>query len=98
MDKFEFSEKLYSYCKDAIQFHGKKDQLIKVAEELNELQTEAFQALKGKPDKNHMVEEIGDVVIMICQLKMIYGISDAEIRDWILFKIMREREKMQGQA
>lgn len=54
-------------------------QTIVAIEELAELQKELTKALRDKPNRKKITEEIGDVEIMIEQLKIIFNINDADL-------------------
>lgn len=72
----------------------KDKQLIVAIEELSELQKELCKALRGKPNKEDIIEELADVLIMLDQLKIYFKIEDDEIRDIIDQKIERTKERL----
>ena len=72
----------------------KDKQLIVAIEELSELQKELCRALRGKPNKEDIIEELADVLIMLDQLKIYFKIEDDEIRDIIDQKIERTKERL----
>ena len=69
-------EMIYS---KAIATYGKTLQSIVAIEECSELQKEISKLLRGKGDKEHLTEEITDVLICIEQLQMMYDISLIDI-------------------
>lgn len=73
----KYEEEIYS---KVIKKYGFEHQLIVAIEELSELQKELTKALRGKIRIDKLHEEIADVEIMICQLKMIYSMSEIEIK------------------
>lgn len=83
----------------ALSFFGDKEQQIKTCEELGELQAEIFKSLKGKADKEHITEEIVDVLVCVEYLKKIHDISDYELDNMFgkkvdrLIKLLDEEEK-----
>ena len=54
----------------------KDKQLIVAIEELSELQKELCKALRGKPNKEDIIEELADVLIMLDQVKIYFKIED----------------------
>ncbi len=79
--------------KELIKKYGDK-QLIVAVEELSELQKELCKALRGKPNKENIIEEFADVLIMLDQVKIYFKIEDDEIRDIIDQKIERTKERL----
>lgn len=73
----------------AIDTYGPELQQVVAIEELSELQKEISKMIRGKGSLIHLVEEIADVKIMIKQLMMIHEISDKEVNDEIVFKVLR---------
>ena len=59
----------------ALDFYGRREQEIKVCEELGELQQAVFKSLKGTPSKENLTEEIADVLITIEYIKKIHNIK-----------------------
>ena len=76
----------------AIIKNGILGQSMVAVEELAELQKEISKATRGFHNQSALTEEIADVLIMIEQLKMIYNISDDDIKLWMDFKIQRLEE------
>ena len=89
-------EELFHYGMEALDYHGRDQQLLKTAEELGELQQAIFKAMSDRLDWDNLVEEFGDVLIMLVQVKIALEISGAEISDWMRYKMQKNREKMQG--
>ena len=71
-------------------------QLIVAIEELSELQKELCKHLRGKTDVDHIVEEIADVCIMLCQLMLYFNISETDVLKVIDEKIKRTEERLLG--
>lgn len=63
--------------------------LIIVMEELNELGQQVSKVLRNKMDKEHLVEEVADVIIALEYVKTICHISDNELDDAIHYKLKR---------
>lgn len=80
--------------KEAIRVFGCEAQLDIVVEELAELTCAIQRRKRGRPDAN-VEEEMGDVFVILEQLKMIYGISESEIQGWIDSKIERLQDRIE---
>ena len=72
----------------------KDKQLIVAIEELSELQKELCKTLRGNINKENIVEELANVLIMLDQLKIYFKIEDDEIREMIDKKIERTKERL----
>lgn len=83
---------LKMYAKFIADFFGKKKQLNKLKEELNELIVECDRMLDTNTDKldYSFLEEVADVSNMIEQLKYLY--NDREIDDRVL-QIRKEKNE-----
>lgn len=64
-----------------------------IQEELGEFQKEISKDLRGKLNKNNLLEEIADVVIVMHMAKFIYNISDEELEEWVNKKMKRNLER-----
>lgn len=67
----------------SIEIWGEDTQTTVCMEECAELIQAISKEKRGKSDKNHLAEEIGDVLISIEILKQIYAISDDTLKAWI---------------
>lgn len=67
----------------SIEIWGEDAQTTVCMEECAELIQAISKEKRGKSDKNHLAEEIGDVLISIEILKQIYTISDDTLKAWI---------------
>ena len=65
--------------KQAIDLYGEKAQKLMAIEEMSELTKEICKDFRGKLNREHLIEEIVDVIITIDQLMMMYEISGDEI-------------------
>ena len=74
-----------------IAYYGEKHQKNKAIEELLELAS----AIYGN-DKENVIEEIADVLIMIEQMQLIFGITNDDIQKVKEFKIKRTLERMKN--
>lgn len=59
----------------AVSKYGEELQLIVAIEELSELQKEICKILRGKGDRNHLLEEVADVTVMLEQIEMIFDLT-----------------------
>lgn len=75
--------------KRSIEHYGKDLQSTVCMEECAELIQAISKEKRGKSDKDHLSEEIADVLICIEMLKQIYNITDDEIYPWVINKQQR---------
>ena len=80
--------------KRSIEHYGKDVQSTVCMEECAELIQAISKEKRGKSDKDHLAEEIADVIICIEMLKEIYSISDDMISEWIQIKEARIIERI----
>ena len=72
---------LRELCRSAIETFGGENQLLQTCEELAEL-TQAISKAKrygGRAETENVAEEIADVLIMIAQIQIIFGIPDHRV-------------------
>ncbi|MBF1109121.1 MAG: hypothetical protein HXL56_01185 [Solobacterium sp.] len=81
--------------KQAISAYGEKAQKLMAIEEMSELTKEICKDFRGKLDREHLIEEIIDVIITIDQLMMMYEISGDEIEQMRERKIERLKERLE---
>ena len=79
---------------DSINYYGANIQTTVCMEELAELIQAISKEKRGKSDKNHLAEEMADVLICIEILKQVYSVTDAELQEWIDKKQGRIDERM----
>ena len=80
--------------KRSIEHYGKDLQSTVCMEECAELIQAISKEKRGKSDKDHLAEEMADVIICIEMLKEIYSISDDMISEWIQIKEARIIERI----
>ena len=80
--------------KRSIENYGKDLQSTVCMEECAELIQAISKEKRGKSDKEHLSEEMADVIICIEMLKEIYSISDDMISEWIQIKEARIIERI----
>ena len=78
--------------KQAIDLYGEKAQKLMAIEEMSELTKEICKDFREKPNRENLIEEMADVLIMLDQMLLMYKISGDEIQQ------MRERkiERLKG--
>ena len=86
-----------SIVKQSIDFYGEDLQSTVCMEECAELIQAISKQKRGKSDKEHLTEEIADVLICIKLLQSIYDIPDGHIADWIISKQARMLERIKGE-
>lgn len=78
----------------SIEHYGEEKQSIVCMEECAELIQAISKELRGKSDRNHLAEEMADVIICIEMLKQIYNITEDEIYSWVINKQERTIERI----
>ena len=80
-------------CEQLIDKYGDK-QVVVAIEELSELQKELCKSLRDKTNKENIIEEMADAIIMINQMQMYFKISDEELHKEINYKLNRTKERL----
>ena len=80
--------------KRSIEHYGKDLQSTVCMEECAELIQAISKEKRGESDKDHLSEEIADVLICIEMLGQIYNITDDMISEWIQIKEARIIERI----
>lgn len=80
--------------KQAIDLYGEKAQKLMAIEEMSELTKEICKDFREKLNRENLIEEMADVLIMLDQMLLMYKISGDEIQQ------MRERkiERLKGRV
>ena len=81
--------------KQAIDLYSEKAQKLMAIEEMSELTKEICKDFRGKLNREHLIEEIVDVIITIDQLMMMYEISGDEIEQMRERKFERLKERLE---
>lgn len=82
----------------AIKVYGKDLQKQVAIEEMAELTKEICKDFRGKGNREHIIEEMADVCIMLDQLMIIYDIETNEMLDEIDIKTARLEERILREA
>ena len=86
---------VFNIYNKAIELYGEKAQKLMAIEEMSELTKEICKDFRGKLDREHLIEEIVDVIITIDQLMMMYEISGNEIEQMRERKFGRLKERLE---
>lgn len=81
---------------EAIRQNGYKMQTMVAIEEMSELTKELVKFMRGEHNTDAIAEEIADVEIMLCQMKIIYDIKDEDVEKLMVIKLKRLKERMEG--
>lgn len=83
--------------KRIIELYGEHAQKLMAIEEMSELTKEVCKDFRGKLDREHLIEEIADVLITLDQMLLIYEISEEEIYLMCERKMERLKERLEKQ-
>lgn len=95
MNKINYEERAKVYA-DAMATFGTGMQLIVALEELSEAQKEICKSLRGKVNPEHLAEEVADAIIMLEQVRQMFGINDAVCRV-MDEKVMRLKRRIEAE-
>lgn len=84
-------------CKEIIDFYGTENTTVVSIEESSEVIKELTKMLRGKGVKEHLEEEIADVIITLKEICMIYNLDAENIQKQIEYKQNRECKRMKGE-
>lgn len=87
------SEEVIDLYKKLIHRYGEK-QIVVAIEELSELQKELCKSLRGKTNRENIIEEIADVLIMLDQVILYYRLDQQEIQKAVEYKVKRTKERL----
>lgn len=79
---------------EAIKKYGIAMQTVVSIEEMSELTKELTKLLRGKGSKKALTEEVADVLIMITQIQLMFGICDEDVKEVMDSKLKRLKERM----
>nr|DAQ31104.1 MAG TPA: nucleoside triphosphate pyrophosphohydrolase [Caudoviricetes sp.] len=83
--------------KQAIDTYGVRAQKLMAIEEMSELTKEICKDFRGKLNREHLVEEMADVLIMLDQMLLLYKISGEEVGLMRIKKVERLKERLEKQ-
>ncbi len=81
---------------ETIDTFGHRMQTMVAIEEMSELTKELVKHMRGRDNRDAIAEEIADVEIMLCQLRLMHGIKTTDIDALIAGKINRLKNKLEG--
>lgn len=84
-------------CQAALETFGKELQVTMAIEEMSELTKELCKNSRGQENTTHIAEEIADVEIMLCQMKMLFGCA-RQVETYRQFKLERLAERIKEEA
>ena len=83
--------------KQAIETYGVRAQKLMAIEEMSELTKEICKDFRGKMEREHLIEEMADVLIMLDQMLLLYKISGEEVGLMRIKKVERLKERLEKQ-
>ena len=85
-----------SKCRRIAEHYGKKNQERQAVSKLCELQYVLTRRLEQRHAdwQNDLLDEMADCLVMIEQLRALYGIEDEELTDRVNFKLNRQLERI----
>ena len=78
----------------AVLRHGITTQSVVCIEEMAELQKEISKFIRGKGNKDNLIEEMADVYICLNMLAKMYGVTDQQLNVEILRKQKRTLKRL----
>ena len=85
---------IFNTYNKAIELYGEHAQKLMAIEEMSELTKEICKDFRGKLDREHLIEEMTDVLITMDQMMIMYEISVNEIKQMREGKLERLKERM----
>ena len=79
----------------AIEVYGKDMQLNVAIEELSELIKEICKYKRGEDNRENIIEEMADCIIMLRQLEIIFGIGFDDINPTMMEKLYRLETRLE---
>ena len=96
MNKISYEQRVQTYTNALIHF-GKANQLVVALEELSEVQKEICKTMRGESNLDHLAEEIADAIIMLEQVRLMFGLNDL-VCEKMDEKIQRLDGKLKGET
>lgn len=91
-----FKDKHKAIMEKAVETWGVEDQFMMAIGECGEFVTLAGRHVQGRLDKEQIIDEVADVLVMMHQMALIYG--EQEVRDRIEFKMNKVFGKLMAQG
>lgn len=83
--------------KQAIETYGVRAQKLMAIEEMSELAKEICKDFRGELNRENLIEEMADVLIMLDQMLILYKISGEEVGLMRIKKVERLKERLEKQ-
>lgn len=83
------------FYKEVIDTYGVENQIMMLFEEMAELQKEICKNFRGRENRDHIIEEMADVFIMMNQLQIIFDVKDKELADVTEYKVYRLKKRLE---
>jgi NTP pyrophosphatase (non-canonical NTP hydrolase) len=89
---------LESFAQSALMNFSQKQQMVKTVEELGELTTQLCKRINESPksDTAQIVDEIADVLVMVVQMREVFGREAVDTR--VLFKLNRTMDRIRARS
>lgn len=81
--------------KRILQYYGPRQQCLKCAEEIAEFQTELMKCINQKGNREHLAEEMADMLLTVEYVKLVFGIEDKDIQMIMKQKLDRTESRME---
>lgn len=88
---YKIDKKILDSCEEVF---GLELQKLLVIEEMSELSKEIIKNVRGKDNRHEIVEEMADVLNMFDQMLSIYSISEEELDNARITKVIRLTERI----
>lgn len=85
-----------TFLTKVIRYYGYESQIRMMFEEMAELQKELCKRMRGENNRNHIIEEIADVEIMLDQITIMFEIDWLEVAEIREEKIARLKKRIEG--
>lgn len=101
ISKVDFRERLAPVkqedLEEYIKSKGRKYTLLKLVEEMAELQKEILKDVNcGEKDKDAILEEIGDVLLHLTCAQQLYGFTGPQVHNRIAYKLIKRKTKQEA--
>ena len=80
---------------EVIETYGADHQIMMLFEEMSELQKEICKNFRGRENKDHIIEEMVDVQIMLDQMWVIFGIDRESFDEVFKYKLSRLQKRLE---
>lgn len=78
----------------ALEVYGLDAQIIKLSEECGELLSAVSKCRSGRDTADHVAEEMADVLVMMDQMQIAFGITEKTVFDYVEKKLERLEKRL----